>query len=265
MRRKRMGAALVALVVAVGIPSSAFAADIADNAVSTGAVESVTTNNEIISTVQTNEIAEQNKDTVKDESGNLPEADKDVVEKPALEQPPALEPKAEGPVAQEPVSEKPTAEEPVVVVEEPVTTEPAVVVEEPVTTEPAVVVEEPVATEPAIVVEEPVVTQPAIVVTEPAIVVEPATLTINYYGEYGGKSETVTEKVEGYKVGDTVDLTAFINKMVTEYELLYTGEIKEFTIDNSTANVTLSFTVDPKKISEEEFLNPEGKGADDYE
>ena len=253
MRRKRMGAALVALVVAVGIPSSAFAADIADNAVSTGAVESVTTNNEIISTVQTNEIAEQNKDTVKEESGNLSEADKDVVEKLALEQPPTLEPKAEGPVAQEPVPEKSTAEEPVVVVEEPVITEPTVVVEEPVTTEPAVVVEEPV------------VTEPAIVVTEPAIVVEPATLTINYYGEYGGKSETVTEKVEGYKVGDTVDLTTFINKMVTEYELLYTGEIKEFTIDNVTANVTLSFTVDPKKISEEEFLNPEGKGADDYE
>ncbi len=246
MRRKRMGAALVALVVAVGIPSSAFAADIADNAVATGAVESVTTNNEIISTVQSNENVEQNKDTVKDESGNLPETDKDVVEKPALEQPPALEPKAEGPVAQEPVPEKPTAEEPVVVVEEPVVTEPAVVVEEPVATEPAIVVEEPV-------------------VTEPAIVVEPATLTINYYGEYGGKSETVTEKVEGYKVGDTVDLTAFINKMVTEYELLYTGEIKEVIIDKTDMNVTLSFTYDLSKRSDDEYLNPEGKGADDYE
>jgi len=243
-----MGAALVALVVAVGIPSSAFAADIADNAVATGAVESVTTNNEIISTVQSNENAEQNKVTVKDESGNLPETDKDVVEKPALE------PKAEGPVAQEPVPEKPTAEEPVVVVEGPVVTEPAVVVEEPVTTEPAVVVEEPVATEPAVVVEEPVATEPAIVVeeavvTEPAIVVEPATLTVTHILKLDDGQLEHTDIINGIAMGSDYDISALVNE--TE-EVKCISDIRTVKVDDLNKTVVLEYQIVKKERATED-------------
>jgi len=168
--------------------------------------------------------------------------------------------------------------------EEPTVTEPAIVVapegiapEEPTVTEPAIVVEpevivpsEPVVTEPAIIVDE-LVTEPAIVleevVTEPAIIVEPvaAILTINYHGEYAGVEETMTEIVEGYSVGDTVDLAAYIDKILAQFDLIYIGEIENVTVDNAEMNITLNFTLDANKISEEEFLNPSGKGEDDYE
>nr|WP_315023105.1 hypothetical protein [uncultured Aminipila sp.] len=238
MRKKRIGAALVALVVAVGIPSSAFAANIADNEVAAGVVESVTTNNEMISTTQSNESTEQNKDTVKDESGNLPEAEVPVIEKPAAEQPTVEEPKVEAPVVQEPVAEKPAVEEPVV-------TEPAIEAEEPVATEPAIVVEEPVVTEPAIVTEELVVTEPAIVV-EPA----PAKLTVTHILKLDTGDVRHTETIEGIQLGSNYDISALINE--TE-EIKCVSDVRNVQMDELEKVVVLEYQIVKKELATQDF------------
>lgn len=173
MLRKKISAVLIAFVVAVGIPASAFADDMASAKVVGGVAESVTSEvnsgvmSEIISTTENQDSAEQNKDTVKNESGNLPDAEEPVLEEPNVEAP-----KAEAPAIEE------TAVEPVPEVIPPV--------EEPMVTEPAIVVEEPVATDAAIVIP------------------EESTLVILHQFETGDIVCQDYETITGLEVGQTI-------------------------------------------------------------
>lgn len=206
MLKKPISATLIALVVAIGIPASAFADDMDSAKVVGGVVESVTSvvNSGVISENTGNPIEQpdsvtQDQGAVNNESGSLPDGKEPVAEEPTIE-----EPKVEEPISNEPAVEP--VPEVIPPTEEPVATEPAIVVTEPAVNPP---VEEPVVTEPAIVVTEPaiVVTEPAITVTEPAIVVpEASTLVIHHLFESGDIVCEDYETVEGLTAGETVRL-----------------------------------------------------------
>lgn len=275
MRKKRISTVFIALVVAVGIPASAFAADmdVAKGTIGEGTVVTTQVNGQAISSTGSNESvkpdtttreqsgssenesaietgnsAEQNKDGAEGESGNLPVAEEPVVEEPAVQEPEVEEPAIEEPKAEEPKAEEPKVEEPAV--EEPTATDPAIVVE-PVVTEPAIVIEEPVVTEPAIVVE-PVITDAAIVVTEPAIIVEPvaATLTIVQRMNIGEQQIDSERIIDNLVVGQGLDLKQYI---VVQKEIEFVGSITNITISKDKETIVLEYKLKDKSEANEEL------------
>ncbi|MHC1724022.1 MAG: hypothetical protein AB9836_12560 [Aminipila sp.] len=262
MRKKPISALLIALVVVVGIPSFAFASDIAVAKVAIGEGAAVTNqgNNQAISTTGSNESvkpdttiveqpgssgengsiienddsAEQNKDTVKDESGKLPVAEEPVVEKPVVEAPTVEEPVVTEPAIEEPKAEEPKAEEPKA--EEPAVTEPAIVVEEPAVTEPAIVVQEPVVTEPAIVVEEPVAT----------------TLTIKHVLKMDEGSIEKSETIENVALNQKVNLAGYIHETDN---IKCSNKLEEVNIDE--INKVLTFYYVLEKVEKEDLSTDE--------
>lgn len=194
MLKKPISATLIALVVAIGIPASAFADDMDSAKVVGGVVESVTSevNSGVISEnvgdpIEKQDSVMQNQEAVNDQSGNLLDEEEPVVEEPVVTEP-AI-------VVEEPAIEEPQVEEPAI-------NEPAV---EPV---PEVIppVEEPIVTVPAIVVEE--------VVTQPAIVVEPVLTNVTITQRLNIQDEFLeyTVVVEGLEVGAEFDITPYIVK-----------------------------------------------------
>ncbi|GEM_PF-2400023 len=265
MKKKRFSAVLIAFIVAVGVPVSVCAADLASAEATANVGESVLVS-EKSQTAGENSNAAENNDSEKSqesaqitgeasdssektESTGVDDADKEVTEGntsdstsdskvPAQDSEPGgnttipdEEPAAEVPSVEEPVVEEPNAEIPAT--EEPV-------VEEPVVEEPTV--EIPVVEEPELIqeiippVEEELVTEPAIVMEE----TQTATLTVTHRLKLDVGEIEHTETIEGIVFGSDYDVSALINK--TE-DIKCVSDIKNVEMDELNKLVVLEYEV----------------------